>query len=244
MNRENIPPQLFSAKKEAATRFLTDSARAAYSTRAVSYQLDLNIVGVGIGKKIKGGQPTGTDAVRVYVNRKFPKAQIPQPQLVPVAIRGVPTDVVETGRFRAFTMAPAPTPRDRFRPIRPGSSIGPPPIGNMVEAGTLGAIVKSGGAQYILSNNHVLANEDKLPVGTSIFQPALLDKGNQTTDKIATLSKTVPLSPRGGRSWKGLRSYQSSGFPCPEEQVGKSRFQPEATLSKTVPLSPRGGNNV
>ena len=200
MNRENIPPQLSSAKREAATRFLTDSARAAYSTRAVSYQLDLNIVGVGIGKKIKGGQPTGTDAVRVYVNRKFPKAQIPQPQLVPVAIRGIPTDVVETGRFRAFSMAPTPTPRDRFRPIRPGSSIGPPPIGNMVEAGTLGAIVKSGGAQYILSNNHVLANEDKLPVGTAIFQPALLDKGNQTTDKIATLSKTVPLSPRGGNN--------------------------------------------
>src|SRR5437899_10332289 len=106
MNHEHIPPQLYSAKKEAATRFLTDSARAAYSTRAVSYQLDLNIVGVGIGKKIKGGKPTGTDAVRVYVNRKFPKAQIPQPQLVPPAIRGVPTEVVETGRRRPYTLAP------------------------------------------------------------------------------------------------------------------------------------------
>src|SRR2546422_4930983 len=159
MNRENIPPQLSSAKREAATRFLTDSARAAYSTRAVSYQLDLNIVGVGIGKKIKGGQPTGTDAVRVYVNRKFPKAQIPQPQLVPVAIRGIPTDVVETGRFRAFSMAPTPTPRDRFRPIRPGSSIGPPPIGNMVEAGTLGGVIKGRGAAAIPCKNHGLAND-------------------------------------------------------------------------------------
>src|SRR5437879_8213677 len=125
---------------------------------------------------------------------------MPQPQLVPAAIRGVPTDVVETGRVKASSMSPAPTPRDRFRPIRPGSSIGPPPMGNMVEAGTLGAIVKSGGAQYILSNNHVLANEDKLPVGTSIFQPALLDKGNQTTDKVAYLSKTILLSPKGNNS--------------------------------------------
>src|SRR2546422_9141855 len=164
MNRGSIPPQLSSAKKEAATRFLTDSARAAYSTRAVSYQLDLNIVGVGIGKKIKGGQPTGTDAVRVYVNRKFPKAQIPQPKLVPAAIRGVPTDVVETCRFRAFTMPPAPTPRNRFQPNRPGSSIGPPPIGNMVEAGALGAVVKKGGGACIPRNKHVLANEGKLPV--------------------------------------------------------------------------------
>src|SRR5207249_1439011 len=135
MNRENIPPQLAFAKMEAVTRFLTSSARAAYSTRAVSYQLDLNIVGVGIGKKIIGGQPTATHAVRVYVNRKFPKAQIPQPQLVPAAIRGVLTDVVETGRFRAFTMPLAPTtPRDRFRPIRPGTSIGPPPIGKIGRA--------------------------------------------------------------------------------------------------------------
>ena len=202
MNRDSIPPQLASAKKEAATKFLTDSARAAYSTRAVSYQLELNIVGVGLGKKIKGGQPTGTDAVRFYVNRKFPKAQIPQPQLVPTLIKGIPTDVVETGRFRAFSAtAPMPlppqTPRDRWRPIRPGTSIGPPPIGNLVEAGTLGAIVKSGGVQCILSNNHVLANEDKLPPGTAIFQPALLDKGNQATDKVATLTKAVPLSARG-----------------------------------------------
>src|SRR2546422_4248839 len=168
MNRESIPPQLSSAKKEAATRFLTDSARAAYSTRAVSYQLDLNIVGVGIGKKIKGGQPTGTDAVRVYVNRKFPKAQIPQPQLVPVAIRGIPTDVVETGRFRAFSMAPTPTPRDRFRPIRPGSSIGPPPIGNMVEAGALRALGKSAGAPDILSHKHALANQEKHPAWNAL----------------------------------------------------------------------------
>lgn len=157
-------------------------------------------MGVGIGKKIKNGQMTGTDAVRFYVNRKFPKAQVPQPQQLPTMIRGIPTDVVETGRFRAFAMpAPLPqTPRDRWRPIRPGSSIGPPPIGNMVEAGTLGAIVKSGGAQYILSNNHVLANEDKLAAGTAILQPALLDKGNQATDQVASLSKAIPLSARGG----------------------------------------------
>src|SRR2546427_9649525 len=172
MNRENIPPQLVSAKKEATTRFLTSSARAAYSTRAVSYQLDLNIVGVGIGKKIKGGQPTATDAVRVYVNRKFPKAQIPQPQLVPTAIRGVPTDVVETGRFRAFALPPPPTtPRDRFRPIRPGTSIGPPPIGNMVEAGTLSALVKSGRAPDKLSKKPVVANQETLPPRAATLTP-------------------------------------------------------------------------
>src|SRR5260370_34662608 len=114
MNRESIPLQLSTAKREAATRFLTDSARAAYSTRAVSYQLDLNIVGVGIGKKIKGGQATGTDAVRADVNRKFPKGQIAQPQLVPPTIRGVPTGVRDTDGGKAFTMpATTITPRDR-----------------------------------------------------------------------------------------------------------------------------------
>src|SRR5260370_37717509 len=195
MNRESIPLQLSTAKREAATRFLTDSARAAYSTRAVSYQLDLNIVGVGIGKKIKGGQATGTDAVRVYVNRKFPKAQIPQPQLVPPTIRGVPTDVVETGRFKAFTMPPAPiTPRDRWRPIRPGTSIGPPPIGNMVEDGNLVALVKCGGAQYILCNNNGLSNEDKLPSETDIFLTDLHEKGIQATNRVAPHSTPDSLT--------------------------------------------------
>ena len=60
-------------------------------------------------------------------------------------------------------------------------------------AGTLSAVVTADGVSYILSNNHVLANENALPPGTPIFQPGLLDSGNVATDRIATLARFIPL---------------------------------------------------
>ena len=43
--------------------------------------------------------------------------------------------------------------------------------------GTLGALVRDQtGSQYILSNNHVLAESDQASVGDTIVQPALIDR--------------------------------------------------------------------
>jgi len=71
-------------------------------------------------------------------------------------------------------------------------------------AGTFGALVKDArGAVYILSNNHVLANESGinaagekivgLPPGSPIFQPGLLDGGQDPADAIAELTRWVDL---------------------------------------------------
>jgi hypothetical protein len=63
-----------------------------------------------------------------------------------------------------------------------------------VMAGTMGALVTdAAGKRYILSNNHVLANENALPLGSPIFQPGLLDQGNPQTDRIARLRKFVKI---------------------------------------------------
>jgi hypothetical protein len=66
---------------------------------------------------------------------------------------------------------------------------------------TLGSLVKRGGVQYILSNNHVLARTDVATVGDPIVQPGLIDAGltDQTKcDKtqattVANLSQFVNL---------------------------------------------------
>jgi len=64
----------------------------------------------------------------------------------------------------------------QFRPVPNGVSIGPITI---CLAGTAGCVVErvtpSGLKRAILSNNHVLANGNQLPKGTSIVQPARLD---------------------------------------------------------------------
>ena len=60
-------------------------------------------------------------------------------------------------------------------------------------AGTFGALVKDAQGIYILSNNHVLADENKLSPGSPIFQPGLLDQGDPNTDQIAKLTKFITL---------------------------------------------------
>jgi hypothetical protein len=68
-------------------------------------------------------------------------------------------------------------------------------MAGFVMAGTFGAVVEAGGTRFILSNNHVLANENALPIGSAIYQPGLLDGGNPATDQIARLTRFIPITP-------------------------------------------------
>jgi S1-C subfamily serine protease len=66
-------------------------------------------------------------------------------------------------------------------------------------AGTFGALVSKGQKRYILSNNHVIADENKLALGSSIFQPGFLDAGAPPNNRaIAGLGKFVALVFGGG----------------------------------------------
>jgi hypothetical protein len=70
--------------------------------------------------------------------------------------------------------------------------------------GTLGALLQnSGGTQYLLSCNHVLARSDQANMGEMIIQPGLIDNsggacypvGNQGTEtQVGTLTAWLPLS--------------------------------------------------
>lgn len=198
-------PTIESAKQSAVSRFLFAEQPAAFSALAVSTLPRHNITGVGIGPKIIDGRETGEECVRLYVERKVPKEAIVESNLLPSEIEGHPTDVIETGRFRAIAPASAvqvapsvahPGPiRTKLRPTQPGCSTGFQLSGGFVMAGTLGCVVKLGTDLFILSNNHVLADENNLPLGSPIFQPGLLDGGNPATDQVGTLTKFIPLKP-------------------------------------------------
>jgi hypothetical protein len=71
--------------------------------------------------------------------------------------------------------------------------------------GTLGSLVRdSGGAQYILSNNHVLARTNKAKQGEIIIQPGLADQAcvQDQGDAVANLSRFIPISFRKGTTNK------------------------------------------
>lgn len=80
----------------------------------------------------------------------------------------------------------------RQRPIHPGVSVGH----YKITAGTLGAIVRVGidGKARILSNNHVLADENRAAPGDEILQPGVLDGGQVGQDRVAILDKFVRLT--------------------------------------------------
>lgn len=79
--------------------------------------------------------------------------------------------------------------KHRQRPPYPGASVGH----HKITAGTLGCFVKDRkGVVYILSNNHVLANENNAFYNDDIWQPAPED-GGRKRDRIAGLARLVDL---------------------------------------------------
>jgi hypothetical protein len=191
--------------------FTTEAFRAeaaAAAERAMPWTVGAGVQGVGIGQKVTEGQPTGDLALRVYVDRKRPKATIdnPVPDEVEVGdLRGVVTDVIAIGRVEAELFP------DRTRPYMPGCGIGHP----KVSAGTLGAFVRRSGGNgghgshgsngngsngsngsnelFALSNAHVLADDGLAAKGDPVLQPAADDGGRDATDTVALLEDFVPF---------------------------------------------------
>ncbi len=149
-----------------------------------------NVVGVGLGHKIRRGEDTGELSVVVSVTRKQPLAALTPQDRVPQRLDDLRTDVVETGVLRAFPEGVLePGPRDRWRPVvPPGVSVGH----YMITAGTFGCLVHRGPELFLLSNNHVLANTNDCADWDPILQPGPADAGGPD-DRIARLARYVPL---------------------------------------------------
>ncbi len=166
---------------------------------AAARLLDLdNVVGVGRGYKCSGGLKTAQECVVVLVKKKLPEDALSTQALVPPALRGVPTDVVEVGELRF--LADDVNRKGRVRPAQPGVSIGH----GKITAGTFGAVVwdRRTGEPFILSCNHVLANatsgrDGRARRGDPILQPGAVDGGTPERDRIAALERFAPIEMSG-----------------------------------------------
>jgi len=199
-----------------------------------------NVIGFGHGIKWTHGEPTGREALMVFVTQKFAEPMLSARDVVPrIMDDGTPTDVVAVGHVVAQQMlhnaaeaellvripdgrvdqrgmdlrAPEMPATDlepqllrrRMRPCPAGFS-----VGNVaVTAGTLGSVVYDflPGAStdppgpgigvparyYLLSNNHVLAASNAAQIGSAIVQPGVFDGGVDPKDRIATLTRFVPI---------------------------------------------------
>lgn len=148
-----------------------------------------NVVGVGVAEKVSDNGPTGDISLTFYVVRKKSKTSLKADEFIPPVIHpeltgGQPvlTDVVVLGKLRPEVNAVK-------NPIQPGNSVG---HAGENAAGTLGAIVTSGGKTkrcQLLSNSHVLAKSGKAKVGDGTVYPGRLDGGKVPKDVVAKLAK-------------------------------------------------------
>jgi len=162
--------------------------RGILSTHREQLLKRVNVVATGIGYKQTGGTKTANLCLVCSVKKKVKADQLSAQDLVPTAVEGMPTDVVETGVIRAFQ-----APTGRFRPAPGGVSVGHVAI----TAGTLGCWATKNGRKVILSNNHVLANSNDAEIGDPILQPGPFDGGSFPQDHIANLTQFVPISFEG-----------------------------------------------
>jgi hypothetical protein len=144
-----------------------------------------NFEAVGVGLRQANGIYTGELAVKVYVTEKAPQSKLEAAAVVPQEIDGIPVDVEETGELHAFVY------RARYRrPVPCGVSCGHVRI----TAGTIGClVVLDNNRLCLLSNNHVLANENAAQPGDAIVQPGPIDGGRDPGDRIGVLERFIPI---------------------------------------------------
>ena len=158
-----------------------------------------NVVGTAVGRKFVNGLPTEEPAVLVFVERKISTRGLSKlsADIIPDNLDGVVTDVIEVGKL---VKQASPGYKSKVRPIKPGYSCGH----GSITAGTIGGLFTDGdGDIVILSNNHVLANENNAKAGDIIYQPGPYDYRGDKTFKgwtnpadipyFATLKKFVKL---------------------------------------------------
>lgn len=142
-----------------------------------------NVISVGVGYKVKNKQRTNEKCLAIGVIRKSESKLLNKEDIIPSEIDGVKTDVVELGHIKAQADEEI-DPTEELRPLRPGISIG----NKLITAGTLGLIVKKNGVPMILSNNHVLSdNQDTVK---DIVQPGIYDGGSEV---VAYLEDFIPI---------------------------------------------------
>jgi hypothetical protein len=167
------------------------AARGAFSAFATPLT---NVHATGVGIRLRNEKIVEDDYVlKVYV---FDKQELGArtPSITKGNFQGVGIDVEHlpvqlalprTGAIRALATTPDQH-QDRRRPVVGGIQISP--LGAEF-VGTLGCLVRRGTQLFALSNNHVLADTNRLPIGTKIVQSF----GSSDDDVFARLIDFEPI---------------------------------------------------
>lgn len=174
----------------------SDAELFAIKERAAEQLMRLpGVNAVGIGGRMRGGQPTGEVVLKVFVDQKKPLSDLSPADVIPAEFEGVPTDVEVMGPLERDANPPpgkVPGPDnelydDRKRPLIGGTMLQIDLNGAGV--GTLGCFLQQVGDNtkiYAVTAHHVLRTASKQPtIGTTkAGQPAASDSSTKCCSAI------------------------------------------------------------
>jgi len=201
-----------------------------------------NVVGFepDLRPKVKGGVAYPEIlAIRIYVSKKIPMKEVKfhvtfldklkrrfkrsseflASDLIPILIEETPTDIIETGKFKALPYKArknADDPKGKFRPIIAGVSA----CHKDCTACTVTGFFTHEGKVLLALNNHCGALENKASIGDAWIQPSPSDDGIYPLDKIATLHHFVEI--------------KFNDFTCPYRNFLHKIWR---TISRQTPLN-------
>ena len=147
------------------------------------------IEGISAPRSIALGIRVEGDDYKIAVRLQHPREAVSELLQEITSMAGADTEFRYIGKVSKRQL-PQQT---RTRPLRIGLSIGH----FKITAGTLGCFVKSRsgvGGPMILSNNHVLADENRAAINDPILQPGPFDHGQMPGDVVASLVNFEPLN--------------------------------------------------
>ena len=202
-----------------------------------------NVHATGVGIRVRQGKIVPDE----FVLKVFEKSSGIEPPLGK-KFEGVDIDVERLPVQLAFARAQRapqrkrrtkaqelPANRNRHRPIVGGLSIAPL---NESYVGTLGCFVRRDVAEseqtFALSNNHVLADTNRLPLGTRIVQPGPERFPTAPTDVFAALSEFIPIRFPTGRFNREVNRFDAALAAVTDDEaialgsiLGISNYDPD-----------------
>ena len=173
--------QLTSAR-DAKVECATELARATAAAEAAGEPVPAVAVGVGLG----------ADGFVVAIRSESASGRVGQAVADLVERRGQEVDARVIGPVRAFETLPF---RQRLRPLVPGASV------SLAEGGTgtIAGFVRPVGSDTVqmLSNNHVLADENRAAPDALVIQPGVVDGGTVANDTVGALAAFEPIDLAG-----------------------------------------------
>lgn len=242
---DDFRSDLFSIQNSAAAALTPAAAKAGLRGMLgdlVSPLENIHATGVGIRRKVGKRLPLEF-VIKVYVFHKIAGLGKLIPKILSKPFHGVDIDVEElpvmqiqakkkkrTARAASANAAATPPHQVPLRPIPGGVEI--QPLGAST-VGTLGGLVRSisdPSVVFVLSNNHVLANTNRLPIGTEISQPL----SSSSADVFARLTsfETIQLAsptnpfPARNRIDAAIARVSDMTLVSPGSMFGISNYTP------------------